>query len=59
MTLPRAIICVVLFVPFMYGIVWLLRFSIDNYGYLGFGVMWLGILSFMLVTGRWIGADFS
>ena len=59
MTPLRAISCVVLFGPFMYGIVWLLRFAIDGYGYIGFAIAWLSIVGFMLVTGRWMGADFS
>jgi hypothetical protein len=55
----RAISCVILFGVLMLGINYALHFAIDDYGYLGFAVAWLAILGTLLVTGKWMGADFS
>ena len=55
----RAWICVILFGVFMYGFNYLLHLASDSYGILGIGAATAVILGIMLVTGKWLGADFS
>ena len=59
MTLPRTIICLILFPIIMFGFWYLLHLASDSYGYLGLAVAGAAILGFVVTTGKLLGVDFS
>jgi hypothetical protein len=59
MTIPRTIICLILFPIIMYVWWYLLHSASENYGYLGLALTGAAILGGLVVTGKLLGVDFS
>jgi hypothetical protein len=59
MTLPRVIICLILFPIIMYGFSSLLHLASDNYGYFGLVLTIIALLTSVVLIGKSLGVDFS
>ena len=59
MTLPRAIVCLIVFASFMFGFVSLMHFVADNYGNFPLLLTILWSLPSVVLTGKALGVDYS
>ena len=59
MTLPRAIVCVIVFSTFMFGFMSLMHFVADNYGNFPLLLTILVVLTLVVLVGKALGVDYS
>ena len=59
MTLPRLIVCLILFPIMMYGFVSLMHFAEDNYGHVGLILTIVVVLTSVVLAGKALGVNYS
>ena len=59
MTLPRAIVCLIVFASFMFGFVSLMHFVADNYGNFPLLLTIIALITAVVLAGKALGVDYS